>query len=87
MVLRFLPPVVVFNGHALDIANAYILLQSITRSAENEYFVGNTDQEKGQCVEEGVYGRKYGKATINEILWQPVTMYIHIYIYIYMCSK
>ena len=35
MVLRFLPPVVVFNGHALDIANAYILLQSVTCSAEN----------------------------------------------------
>ena len=28
-----------------------------------------------------------GKATINEILWQPVTMYIHIYIYICAVSE
>ena len=75
MVLRLLPPVVVFNGHALDIANAYILLQSIPCSAEiNTLWVifyanyphGNTDRKKGQCVE-------------------AVTMYIHIYIHV--CSK
>ena len=75
MVLRFLPPVVVCNGHALDIANAYILLQSITCSAEiNTLWVvfyanhpqGNTDREKGQCVE-------------------AVTMYIYIYLFT-MCA-
>ena len=49
------------------------------------YPQGNIDREKGQSVKEGIYGRKYGKTTINEILWQPITMYI--YLYIYVCSK